>query len=354
MKKTLPTALALITASLLLTSCVTPQSPQSAEGDSDESVNSACPVEVNEDITTAARIAYQHIPNGDLIVKDRGWLEACMPNASIDWVKYNSGGDVIQAFGSNSADIGLAGSVPSVRMFSAPLNLDMKVVWIFDVIGDAESLITQEELSSVAELEGKKIAVPFGSTAQFSLLAAVEDAGLEPTDVEIINLAPDAMLAAWDREEIDAAWVWDPTLSKLKETGSVLLSSAQTAELGRGTYDVGSATTEFVESNPEFMDVWTELQSLAAQEINEDPASAAESIAVQLSISPEEVEAQLPGYIYLTADQQLEESYFGGGLQESLISTAGFLVGQDLIDNANPDDAYRDAAWSQALENVTQ
>src|SRR5690606_32886509 len=111
------------------------------------------------DVTTSARIAFQHIPNGDLIVKDRGWLEACMPNATINWVKYNSGGDVIQAFGSNSADIGLAGSVPSVRMFSAPLNLDMKVVWIFDVIGDAESLITQDTLSSVAELEGMNCVV---------------------------------------------------------------------------------------------------------------------------------------------------------------------------------------------------
>ena len=35
-----------------------------------------------------------------------------MPNAKIKWNKFDSGGDVIQAFGANSADIGLIGSQP--------------------------------------------------------------------------------------------------------------------------------------------------------------------------------------------------------------------------------------------------
>ena len=75
----------------------------------------ACPVDPDPSITTTARIGWQAISNGDLVIKDLELLEACMPEANISWVKMNSGGDVIQAFGSESLDISLVGSSPAVR-----------------------------------------------------------------------------------------------------------------------------------------------------------------------------------------------------------------------------------------------
>src|SRR3954454_31388 len=81
----------------------------------------ACPFAADESVTSTVRIAYQNIPNGDLVVKDQQMLENCMPNAKVTWNKFDSGGDVIQAFGSNSADIGLIGSSPATKALSAPL-----------------------------------------------------------------------------------------------------------------------------------------------------------------------------------------------------------------------------------------
>lgn len=338
----------------LLAGCVSPQSGGSGAESSAGNLVGQCPIDADESITSTARIAYQPIPNGDLIVKDLGWLEACMPNASIEWSKYASGADVVQAFGAGSADIGLAGSGPAVRMLADPLNLDVRVVWIHDVIGDAESLVTQDELGSVSDLTGKTIAVPFGSTAHFSLLAALEEAGLTTDDVTLINLAPDAMLAAWDRKEIDGAWVWDPTLSELKKNGTLLLSAAETAEAGRPTFDLGVASTAFVEANPEFMDMWTQLQSRAADMLNNDTELAAESLAIELGISVEEAIAQLPGYIYLPASQQLDSAYFGGDLAQVLIATAAFLHGQGLIDGTGEDDRYLSGVWANAIENAAR
>ena len=59
------------------------------------------------------RIGYQPIPNGDLVVKDQGVLEACMPNADITWTSFPSGGDVVRRSAPDSIDIGLAGSSPA-------------------------------------------------------------------------------------------------------------------------------------------------------------------------------------------------------------------------------------------------
>jgi len=79
------------------------------------STGAPCPFPADPSVTTVARIAYQNIPNADLVVKDQKMLETCMPNAKISWSKFDSGGDVLQAFGSNSIDIGLIGSSPATK-----------------------------------------------------------------------------------------------------------------------------------------------------------------------------------------------------------------------------------------------
>ena len=241
-----------------LAGCV--ESDRSATGGSEDT---ECPWEADDSIDTEASIGYQAIPNGDLIVQDQGILEACMPNADITWTDFPSGGDVVQGFAANDPlDIGLAGSSPATIAVSAPLNLPVSVVWIHDVIGDAESLVVKDtSITDITGLEGKTIGVPFASTAHYSLLQALTDAGMDSNnDVTLVNLEPEKMQAPWDSGEIDAAWVWDPTLSALEKDGQIILSSADTAKAGKPTYDLGLAADEFIADNPEFMTQWAKAQ----------------------------------------------------------------------------------------------
>src|SRR6185503_13366709 len=81
------------------------------------------------------RIGYQLIPNGDAIVRQLGWLEEALPDTKIEWLPFESGGDVNTAVAAGSLDIGLAGSSPVTRGLAPPLSLPYAVPWIFDVIG---------------------------------------------------------------------------------------------------------------------------------------------------------------------------------------------------------------------------
>ena len=54
------------------------------------------------------------IPNGDLIVKNEGWLEEALPDTEIEWKLFDSGGSVNEAIVAGSIDIGLAGSQPGL------------------------------------------------------------------------------------------------------------------------------------------------------------------------------------------------------------------------------------------------
>jgi len=338
---------------LALTGCVEGGRSSTAAAAGDGGASSACPWEADDSITGPVRLGYQLLPSGDLVVKDQGVLEACMPEADITWTQYASGGDVVQAFGSGSLDLGTAGSSPTVRALSAPLDLDVQVVWVQDVIGEAEALVAKDPaVTDVAGLRGARIGVPFSSTAHFSLLAALRDAGLDPaTDVQVINLAPDAILGAWQGDQIDAAYIWDPTLGEILADGTKLVSGKDVSAAGAPTFDLSAATTAFVDANPDFMEQWTRAQDWAVQMIEEDPAAAAESIAVQMSATPDVVETQLAGTTYLRAADQ-ESQYLGGPLGPVLEDTAAFLHDEGQIDAVAPVEDYTAALHTDAVAAV--
>lgn len=303
-----------------------------------------CPWEVDESITSEVRIAYQNIPNGDLVVKDRQILETCAPNATIEWTVFDSGGNVVQAFGAGSVDLGLVGSSPATRALSDPLNLPIEVVWIHDVIGAAESLVVRDGAASdITGLEGQTIATPFGSTAHYSLLQAIDDAGQDPSDYEIINAEPNTIAPSWTRGDIDAAWIWEPTLSELVAAdGEVILTSEDTAEAGKPTFDLAIADAQFVEDNADFLELWARAQDWAVQQLLEDVDFAAESIAVEAGISVDEAKAQLEGLVFLRAEEQIGPDFLGGKLGDDLFQTAEFLLAQDEIGAISEASVYSD------------
>lgn len=342
----------LMTTSLLMTGCLV----KSGRGEMSRSLNPdvVCPVDPDPSVKGPIRIGYQQIPNGDLIVKDSGMLAKCMPNAQLTWTQFSSGGDVVRAFGSNSLDLGLMGSAPAAKSLSAPLNLDVRIVWIQDVIGAAESLTVKDPaVKDIQGLRGKKIGVPFGSTSHLSLQSALDKAGLAQ-DVTVINLEPSAILGAWQGNQIDAAWIWEPTLSELVKDGHIVMTAGDTAKAGSPTYDLEGARGEFVKENPAAMKMWTVAQNWAVEQIREDPEGAINRLSGQLGVDPVQVRTQLDGYLYLDAAQQAGPKYLGGGLGTDIRNTALFLQTQSGVDAVGPPAGYLAALYPDAAREVAK
>ncbi|MFG3189726.1 taurine ABC transporter substrate-binding protein [Streptomyces omiyaensis] len=289
------------------------------------------------------RIAYQAIPNADLVVKNQRLLEKALPDADVKWVKFESGGDVNTAVIAGAVDLGLAGSSPVTKGLSAPLNIPYKVVWIHDLIGDNEALVAKPGIGSVKDLAGRKVATPFGSTAHYSLLAALTAAGVDPSSVRTVDLQPQDALAAWKRSDIDAAYVWTPTLSELAEDGEVLISSRELAEQGKPTADLGVVTDAFAAEHPEVVTAWIKAQDAAVAQARTAPDTAAKSIGAELGLPADEAKRQLSQLVLLSAEEQAGPAYLGtpgapGGLAANLRDAALFLKGQKAVDSV-PDEA---------------
>ncbi|MGK5681370.1 taurine ABC transporter substrate-binding protein [Actinoplanes sp. URMC 104] len=285
------------------------------------------------------RIAYQAFPSGDLIVKNQGLLEKALPDYQITWTKFDSGASINTAFVAKSIDIAAIGSSPVARGLSAPLNIPYQVAFVLDVAGDNEALVARNGsgITDVAGLKGKKVATSFASTSHYSLLAALDKAGVAEKDVNIVDLEPQDIQAAWQRGDLDAAYTWLPTLAEIKKTGKVLISSRQLATAGKPTLDLGVVTTAFIEAHPEAVDAWRKVEAQALDLIASDPDAAAKAIGTELNLSPAEAKDQISQGVFLKPADLASDEWLGtegkvGKLADNLVSAAEFLKNQQKID----------------------
>jgi taurine transport system substrate-binding protein len=302
------------------------------------------------------RIGYQSFPSGDLIVKNNKWLEEALPDYNIKWTKFDSGADINTAFIAKELDFGALGSSPVARGLSAPLNIPYKVAFVLDVAGDNEALVARNGsgVNTIADLRGKRVGTPFASTAHYSLLAALAQNNLSSKDVQLVDLQPQAILAAWERGDIDAAYTWLPTLDDLRKTGKDLITSRQLAKDGKPTLDLSAVAVDFANAHPDVVDIWRKQEARALTTIKDDPNAAAKAIASEIGLSPEDVVGQLKQGVYLTPDQVASPEWLGsdgspGNIAANLESASEFLAEQKQIPEAAPLKTFQDAIYTKGL-----
>lgn len=305
------------------------------------------------------RVGYQTFPSGDLVVKNKRWLEESLPDYNIKWTKFDSGADVNTAFIAGQLDFGALGSSPVARGLSAPLNIPYKVAFVLDVAGDNEALVARNGtgINTVAELRGKRVATAFASTAHYSLLAALDRNGLTAKDVDLIDLQPQASLAAWERGDIDAVYTWLPTLDQLRKNGKNLITSKELAAGGKPTLDLGVVSTKFAQEHPEVVDTWRAVQARALSTIAEQPADAAKAVAAEIGTTPEDAAQQLSQGVFLTKAQLASADWLGtegavGNIAANLLDATAFLAAQRQIETAPSAQVIRDAIYVQGLPHV--
>ncbi len=276
-------------------------------------------------------IGTMNLVNGDLIAQYEKYYESEL-GVDVNLVQFDSGKDVNTALASGSIDISQLGSAPTALGISN--DVDLQVVFVGDVIGSAETLVAKNDsgISSLEDLKGKKVATPFASTAHYSLLNALKLEGISETDVEILDMQPNDIYAAWTRGDIDAAYVWYPVLSELLEDGTAITDSAELADKGVITADLVVARSDYAEANPEVVTNYIKAQLKANDVILNDADTAAKEVASELEISEEDAASQLTQFSYLTGDEQKE--FLTEKAADTLKSTADFLVEQNSIKSA--------------------
>jgi taurine transport system substrate-binding protein len=290
--------------------------------------------------------AYQDMMNPFRWVQQTGEIEKAT-GYKINWRQFGGGGDVIRAMASGDVAIGEVGSAGVATAISQGMDVDL--FWILEDIAAAEALVARNGsgVNSVADLKGKKVGVPFVSTTHFHLLYAMELAGLKRGDVQILNMRPPEIAAAWGRGDLDATFIWDPVLSTVKKNGKVIVTSGELCKKGKCTFDGLIVSKKFAAENPQFMTALVKMIAKADADYRANPkawtADSAKTAAVAKwsGGKPEDVADAMALYGFPSLAEQAGPAWLGGGANggatKALTETAKFLKDEGRIQQLAPD-----------------
>ncbi|WPH12647.1 taurine ABC transporter substrate-binding protein [Variovorax paradoxus] len=261
----------------------------------------------------------------------------------INWRMFSGGGDVIRAMASGDVQMGETGSSPLTA--AASQGQDIKLFWISADIANAEALIARNAsgINSMKDLAGKKVATPFVSTAHYQLMAGMKMDGVDPRSVNVMNMRPPEIAAAWERGDIDATFIWDPVLSKIKGTGKTIATSGSIGKRGAPTFEGIVVNAKWAAANEPFMIAFVKALNRANEEYKASGKSwtpdspQTKAMAKWTKADPKDVSAAMSLYTFPTMAEQVSPTWLGGGAAKAMAGTAAFLKEQGRVQEVKPD-----------------
>jgi taurine transport system substrate-binding protein len=272
------------------------------------------------------RIGWFGGPRPWIIGKATGMYEKAL-GAKVEWVQFPSGAAALTALASKQVDISRLGSTPTVAAISRGLPIEM--IAISGLIATSERLIARSQIASIADLKGKKIAYPPGSTAHFALMAALKVNKVPANQVTLLGMAPAEMVAAWQRGDIDAAFVWGPFSHTMEKAGGKQMLVA--ADLQKDGYFVWNnyvVQKEFGQKYPDVVAKFLQTFESNVEAYKKDPEGTSKLIAQHLTQDLAAVKDTLAGLSYPPLAEQVTAKYLGAGgtIAPAMSEIAKFLV----------------------------
>ena len=266
--------------------CSTESSPQADAGAAPQTGGGAAAPAANKQL----RVGYQKSSAVLNLLKNQKLLEKRFEAEAvpITWNEFAAGPQMLEALNVGSIDLAYVGETPPIfaQAAGAPL---VYVAWE-DVGPLAESILVQEDspIQSVAELKGKKVALNKGSNVHYLLVKALEEAGLQYSDIEVAYLPPGDARSAFEQKSIDAWVIWDPfQAAAQKQLGARILRDGKGIVRNRGFY---LSTKSFADSQPDTLKAVLEEAETISTFAKANPAEVSKFLSDELGIPTDVLE----------------------------------------------------------------
>ena len=289
-----------------------------------------------------ARVGYFVETKPTMIAKSLGWFGDAMKTKMV-WHEMGSGAEINTAMASGGLDFGLAiGSSPVAAGIAE--SLPYELIGMVDNIGGAEDMTVRasENITKPSDFIGKKVGTPFGSTSHFRLMGFLAVNHLSQSQVTVLDMSPEQIVAAWKRGDIDAAYVWSPAKAEiLADGGKVYQTYKQLDAAGYVIADLIVASKRFGRRYPDAVVAFLAAYGRALKYYVSDPDQAAGVVAKAAGVTPAVAKADLAEYDFVSQQDQLRPEWLGppghpGRFASVLHRTAGFLAEQKSIRSVPP------------------
>lgn len=236
-------------------------------------------------------IAYfDNITHGQaLIMKSEETLQKELgEDMKVNWISFDAGPAEVEACYSGDIDIGYIGPVPAV---TANVKSDGDFVIISAATNGGAVLIARKDagITSVKDLEGKRVAIPqLGNTQHLLLLELLESNSLntvsEGGNVNVVEAENADVANLMDSKEIDAALVPEPWGSTIlsKTDSQIILDYDQLNNGEAYSTAVVIVNEEYMEDHEDVVETFLKAHIDATNYIVEYPSEACEIMNKQL------------------------------------------------------------------------
>lgn len=194
-----------------------------------------------------------------------------------------------------------------VQVTVAAAGIPLKVVWALDDSFGGDGILAKNDIKTISDLKGKRIAFLRGSTSHFLLLTALDSAGLSEKDIIPVNMTAGDAGAAFVAGRVDAAVTWEPWLTKGSSgAGHVLVS---TKDFPGVIADSISFHADYVKNNPDAVAGFVKAMKDTMEYWKKNPDEGIEIMAKGLGISVDEFKATMEGLKFFDYDDNL--AFFG-------------------------------------------
>nr|WP_229261550.1 sulfonate ABC transporter substrate-binding protein [Duganella margarita] len=243
------------------------------------------------------RIGYQKYGTLTLL-KGRGSLEQRLAsrNVTVKWTEFPAGPQLLEGLNVGSVDFGTVGEAPPIFAQAAGANL----VYVGNEPPSpgSEAIVVHKDsrLRSLADLKGKKVVLNKGSNVHYLLVRALEKAGLDYKDIQVVYLPPADARAAFERGSVDAWAIWDPFLAAAeKQLGARVLADGKGLVANHQFY---LAARPYAEKNSDIVRIVLEEIAKVDEWGARNPKDVAQILSAQTGLDTDIVALAASRYSY--------------------------------------------------------
>jgi sulfonate transport system substrate-binding protein len=267
-------------------------------------------------------IGYQKYGNF-ILLKGTGELEKKLApkGYTVEWTEFPSGPPLLEAVNAGAIDIGQTGEAPPI--FAQAAAADFVYIAHEPPAPKGEAILVPKDsqITSVAELKGKKVALNKGANVHYLLIKLLEKSGVKYSDITPVFLAPADARAAFETGAVDAWAIWDPYQASAEVT-----LAARTLADGTGVVPNNQfylARKAFAETNPQIVDAVIDVVVATDRWAEGNSAAVAAQLSAGIGIPAPVLEIALKRQTYgikplddatVAQQQSIADTFYALGL----------------------------------------
>ncbi|WP_370301975.1 ABC transporter substrate-binding protein [Pseudooceanicola sp.] len=253
------------------------------------------------------------------VAEEKGFFDK--HGVDVELSNFNWDQDMLAALASGNLHV-IAGATNGV-ITSYNQGVDQRGFMIMDLAFEADAIIAGNDINSISDLAGKKIAFESGTTSDLLLNYALRENGMSISDIEHVPMGASEAGLALVSGRVDVAVSYEPYISAAlakSDSNKVLYTAAEKPGL---ISDLLTARSDWIEANPDVVRGLILAWDDAVTFIRENPEEGQAMIADAVGAKRDYFAPAWAGVRLYNIEEMIE--FYNGGFQETVTEIGEIL-----------------------------